>query len=147
MGDLNPRVGDEEVENVVGSYGVPDRNESGEKLIELCTEHEMVVGNSLFKKKEIGKYTWVRMEGGSVVDRAVMDYIIIRKMSVRRGAAGGMSDHFLVEGRLRLKARWVTNGRSREARTTVKVQELSVVKKAKEYLAGMEARYDAVAEE
>ena len=48
MGDLNARVGDEEIENVVGRYGVPGRNESGEKLIELCTEQEMMVGNSLF---------------------------------------------------------------------------------------------------
>ena len=32
LGDLNARVGDEEIEGVVGKYGVPERNESGESL-------------------------------------------------------------------------------------------------------------------
>ena len=30
LGDLNARVGDGEVEGVVGKYGVPGENESGE---------------------------------------------------------------------------------------------------------------------
>ena len=42
MGDLNARVGNEVVENVVGRYGVPGRNESGVKLLELCMEQELV---------------------------------------------------------------------------------------------------------
>ena len=33
MGDLNARVGDGEVEGVVGKYGVPGENESGERLL------------------------------------------------------------------------------------------------------------------
>ena len=48
------------VENVVGRYGVPGRNYSGENLIGLCMEQELVVGNSLFKKRDIHKYTWER---------------------------------------------------------------------------------------
>ena len=32
LGDLNARVGDGEVEGVVGKYGVPGENESGERL-------------------------------------------------------------------------------------------------------------------
>ena len=31
LGDLNARVGDGEVEDVVGKYGVPGENESGER--------------------------------------------------------------------------------------------------------------------
>ena len=33
LGDLNARVGDREVEGVVGKFGVPDINESGERLL------------------------------------------------------------------------------------------------------------------
>ena len=36
LGDLNARVGDVEVEGVVGKYGVPGENESGERLRYVC---------------------------------------------------------------------------------------------------------------
>ena len=46
MGDLNARVGRERVENIVGPFGVGDRNDNGDSLIELCEEREMIVGNT-----------------------------------------------------------------------------------------------------
>ena len=48
LGDLNARVGNVVIEGIVG---VPGRNESGERLLEMCAEQELVVGNSWFKKK------------------------------------------------------------------------------------------------
>ena len=51
LGDLNARVGDEEVEGVMGNYGVPERNESGESLLNMCVENGLVVGNSFFLKE------------------------------------------------------------------------------------------------
>ena len=53
LGDLNARVGDGEVEGVVGKYGAPGENESGERLLDMCVEQELVIGNSFFKKKGI----------------------------------------------------------------------------------------------
>ena len=46
------------------------------------------------------------MWDGRVVDRAMMDYVVISKylsgrildVNVQRGAACGMSDHYLIEG-------------------------------------------------
>ena len=55
LGDLNARVGDGEVEGVVGKYVVPGENESGERLLGMCVEQELVIGNSFFKKKGINK--------------------------------------------------------------------------------------------
>ena len=57
LGDLNARVGDGEVEGVVGKYGVPAENESGERLLDMCVGQELAIGNSFFKKKGINKYT------------------------------------------------------------------------------------------
>ena len=57
LGDLNARVGNVKLEGVVGKYGVPGRNLSGESLLNMCVENELVVGNSLFKKRAINKYT------------------------------------------------------------------------------------------
>ena len=36
LSGLNARVGDGEVEGVVGKYGAPGENESGERLLDVC---------------------------------------------------------------------------------------------------------------
>ena len=38
----------------------------------MCTEQELVVGNSWFKKNDVYKYTWLRMTEGRVVDKALI---------------------------------------------------------------------------
>ena len=53
LGDLNGRVGNEVIEGIVGRHGVPGINESGERLLEMCAEQELVVGNSWFKKNDV----------------------------------------------------------------------------------------------
>ena len=67
LADLNARVGNEVIEGIVGRYAVPGRNESGERLLQMCAEQELVVGNSWFKKNGVYKYTWLRMVEGRVV--------------------------------------------------------------------------------
>ena len=104
LGDLNARVGNTVIPGVVGRYGVPRVNHSGENLIEVCLEQDLVIGNTLFKKKKKNKFTWARVDRGKVVDRALMDYVIVsrkivgrlRDVHVYRGEAGGISDHYLV---------------------------------------------------
>ena len=51
--DLNARMGNEVIEGIVGRHGVPGRIESGERLLEMCAEQELVVGNSWFKKNDV----------------------------------------------------------------------------------------------
>ena len=114
LGDLNARVGAGEVEGVVGKYGVPGENGSGERLLDMCVEQELVIGNSFFKKKGINKYTWIRVANGRVIERALLDYVLITKTMVGRlkyahafrGVAAGMSDHFLVEAKMVVAKEW-----------------------------------------
>ena len=68
LGDLNARVGDGEVEGVVGKNGVLRENESGERLLDMCVEQELVIGNSFFKRKVINRYTWIRVANGRVIE-------------------------------------------------------------------------------
>ena len=97
---------------------MPGRNESGERPLEMYAEQELVVGNSWFKKNDVYKYTWFRMEEGWVVDKALMDYVLLpRRMlgrlfdvKVWRGEGRGFSDHFLVEARLKLLGGGVPGG-------------------------------------
>ena len=67
------------IEGIVGQHGVAGRNKSGELLLEMCAEQELVVGNGWFKKKDVYKYTWLRMAEGLVVDRALMVYVLLPK--------------------------------------------------------------------
>ena len=68
LGDLNARVGNEVIDVIVGWHGVPGGNESGELLLEMCAEQELMVGNSWFKKNDVYKCTWLRMAEGRVVE-------------------------------------------------------------------------------
>ena len=40
LGELNARVGNEVIEGIVGQHGMPGRNQSGERLLEMCAEQE-----------------------------------------------------------------------------------------------------------
>jgi len=153
LGDLNARVGDEVVENVIGRYGVPGRNEGGEWLRELCMETDMVIGNTMFEKRMINKFTFVRMDGGAIVDRALMDYVLVKKevigrlldVHVYRGEASGMSDHFLVEAKLKVDGSW--KGKERKSvREVVKVTELNKEEKEREYQERMRNEYESIKE-
>ena len=71
---------------------------NSEGLIGLCLERDVI------------KCTWER---GTAVDRALMDYLPISRNArnrildiyVYRGPARGMSDHYLVEGTVRVAER------------------------------------------
>ena len=136
LGDLNARVGDGEVEGVVGKYGVSGENESGERLLGMCVEQELVIGNSFFfKKKGINKCTWIRVANGRVIERALMDYVLIthrlKDVHVFWGVAAGVSDHFLTEAKVVVAKAW-GNIVVRCRREVVKVEELKKKKQRKD---------------
>ena len=113
----------------------------------------MVIGNSFFKKKEINKYTWIRVANGRVIERALIDYVLITKrmvgrlkdVHVFRGVAAGMSDHFLVEAEVVVVKEWGNRvvGCRREV---MKVEELKKTEKKQEYQDKLKEAYDRVKE-
>ena len=153
LGDLNARVGDGGVEGVVGNYGVPGENESGERLLDICVEQKLVIGNSFFKKKGINKYTWIRVANGREIERALMDYVLITKRMVGRlkdvlvfrGVAAGMSDHILIEAKV-VVAKERGNRVVGCRREVVKVEELKKTEKKQEYQDKLKGTYDGVKE-
>ena len=84
LGDLNARVGNEEVHGVMGKYGVLGRSVSGDRLLEMCSEMELVEGNTFFRKKGIKKFTRQRIGNGRWVERAMMDYVLVEKSAQGR---------------------------------------------------------------
>ena len=80
----------------------------------MCVEQELAIGNIFFKTKGINKYTWIRVVNGRVIERALMDYVLITKrmvgrlkdVHVFRGVVAGMLDHFLVEAKVVVAKEW-----------------------------------------
>ena len=100
------------------------------------------------------RYTWIRVANRRVIERALMDYVLIAKrmvgrlkdVHVLRGVAAGMSDHFLVETKVVVVKEWGNRvvGCSREV---VKVEELKKkTEKKQEYQDKLKETYDRVKE-
>ena len=48
IGDWNAKVGNQETPGITGKLGLGMQNEAGQRLIEFCQEHAMVIANTLF---------------------------------------------------------------------------------------------------
>ena len=48
IGDWNAKVGSQETPGVTGKFGFGVQNEAGQRLIEFCQEHALVIANTLF---------------------------------------------------------------------------------------------------
>ena len=50
----------QDIEHIMGRYGLPcGENENGQLLIELCGNHGLVIGGTVFPHKEGHKVTWI----------------------------------------------------------------------------------------
>jgi len=58
IGDMNARVRNNRFSNIVGTNGEATLNSNGRKLIDFCTFSNLKIMNTLFKHKEIHKFTW-----------------------------------------------------------------------------------------
>ena len=163
LGDLNARVGDVKVPDVIGDYGVPGINESGEQMIDMCVQFEMAVCNTFFKKRGIHKYTWIRKVRGVIVQSELMDYMCISAkykarvldVNVLRAPGDVHSDHHLVVCKVKVKGGRPLPPRIGEMREVVKVERLkeeeceNVFKSSlnEEWLIQKEREVDGVEEE
>lgn len=75
IGDFNSRVGNRERE-VVGQFGEETVNDNGKRLINLCKEHALCVGNTIFSHKNIHKYT--RIDPARNI-QSVIDLVVVKK--------------------------------------------------------------------
>ena len=107
LGDLNAKVGRGKEEKTVGPHGLGIRNERGERLVNFCKEHNLIVTNTYYQHGNRRLYTW-KSPGDTC--RNQIDYIMVKQRfrnsvkDVRTYPGADMnSDHCLLVARVRLK--------------------------------------------
>ena len=60
LGDFNARVGADQGSwpSWPGKFGIGKMNDNGQRLLELCTYHNLCIANSFFKTKPQHKVSW-----------------------------------------------------------------------------------------
>ena len=89
------------------SFGLGERNDAGDRLVEFYAENELTITNTLFKQPNRRLYTWTSPDGKN---RNQIDYIICQRrwkssvlsVKTRPGADCG-TDHELLEAKLSVR--------------------------------------------
>ena len=55
--DWNAKVGSQETPGVTGKFGLGERNEAGQRLVEFCQENALVIANTRFQQHKRRLYT------------------------------------------------------------------------------------------
>ena len=109
LGDFNARVcADHDTwPSCIGQFGVGKMNENGQRLLELCTYHDLCIANSYFRTKPQHKVSWRHPRSKHWHQ---LDLIILRRASLKNvlhtrsyHSADCNTDHSLVCCRIRLQ--------------------------------------------
>lgn len=110
MGDFNAKVGTGQDADlaVMGKYGIGERNERGDRLVDFCFANNLFITNTKFKQtRESRTWTWESPDGRT---HNQIDYILVQRRLVSSihnsrayPSADCGSDHQLVMANVKLK--------------------------------------------
>ena len=91
-------------EKCLGPFGIGERNERGERLLDFVASRNLFIGNKLFKKSLKRYWTW---ESPNATTHNLIDYIISDKKDILMAVATVPkvdigSDHQLVRAKIRI---------------------------------------------
>ncbi len=116
MGDFNAKVGKSHQPPTTGKYGLGEQNDRGERLIQFCEEHNLVIGNTFFQHPQRRLYT---SSSPGDMYRNQIDFIMIKgrfKNSFKQvktyPGADIYSDHNPVVATIALKLKKTQNTRN-----------------------------------
>ena len=105
--DWNAKVGQDETNGITGRFGLGERNERGDQLIEFCSRNDFQIMNTFYKLHARRLYTW---RSPDQTTRNQIDYIIcktrwrsgVRRVTTLPGADCG-TDHNLLIADVKIK--------------------------------------------
>ena len=130
-GDFNAKIGsnNEGWDHVMGKYGIGERNERGDRLLQFAQEKGLYVANTKYPSKESRKSTWISPGGRH---RNMIDFVMVQQQWSKIvqqcrsfPSADIASDHELVLCNLDLK---LTRYRQRKAMKNTKRWNLEKLK-------------------
>ena len=80
VGDFNAKIGCNNTgfENIMGRFSSGLRNGNGTRLVQMCSNNNLIIGGSLFKHKKIHLDTWIS-PGGTFANQ--IDHFCLRRLS------------------------------------------------------------------
>ena len=78
LGDFNSKIGNDKTgyEDVMGKFGLGDRNEMGERMLEFCQRNQLSITNTYYYHRVQHRHTWTHPDGRH---KNCIDYILIDK--------------------------------------------------------------------
>ena len=111
MGDFNARVGENHDLwlRVAGHFGVGKLNENGQRLLELCCQHDLCITNRFFNTKPFHRVSWrhPRSKHWHQLDLIITRRSSLSYVQITRSYHSADCDvnHSLVSSRLRLQVK------------------------------------------
>ena len=117
VGDMNARVRNNRVANIVGTNGEATLNSNSRKLIDFCIFNNLKIMNTFFKYKEIHKFIWEASGHKLIIDYFITNMNTskaIQDIRVSRSNEIG-SDCYLLCAKVNFPLRWLnkTNKKTR----------------------------------
>ena len=122
LGDLNAKVGNDSHKNwllAAGKFGLRNRNNRGERLLQFCSMNNLAIVNTFYKHKEARLVTWISPDGKT---KNQIDFVIVKKENLSfvknccvYNSADVGSDHSLLLSKFLLPI-----PKKRQSRTTLK---------------------------
>ena len=115
MGDFNGKVGEIKEDDVVGPFGLDQKNEQGQRIVECSRNLKLILANTWFQTRRNSRHTWTAPDGKT---KNQIDYIFIdkryrngvRNCKARQDRDCG-SDHNPVLAYLNIKLQKMSNNR------------------------------------
>ena len=78
IGDFNSKLGNDNTgyEDIVGKFGLGDRNGRGERMLEFCQRNQLSITNTYYYHRVQHRHTWKHTEG---MHKNCIDYILTDK--------------------------------------------------------------------
>ncbi|XP_047476471.1 craniofacial development protein 2-like [Penaeus chinensis] len=144
LGDFNARVG-ADYESCFGHFGIGKMNDNGQRLLELCTCHNLCVTNSFFRTKSQHKVSW---RHPSSKHWHQLDHILVRRAALENvlhtrsnHSTDYDTDHSLVCCKIRLTPKRFHRSKQ-ERNPRIDVNKMSQPDLVQQFAETFESKYD-----